>query len=192
MLKVFSHSSTVWLQVLFTLNSGWSQVVVMQPFEIIKVRLQTQSPTNKLYNGIADCLSKIIKNEGFFALYKGIFKSYHRKCHPFDRRWDFGICEIWSLWKFQKNLCWEERILTWTKASHLSKSTLCLLSRMHKFFSLSKINFIYSVLLNILVLESKFKDLRQKKYIQALSMHLSKYLKSTDSKGSTEVKLHRQ
>ncbi len=43
----------------------------MQPFEIIKVRLQTQSAANKVYNGIADCLSKIIKNEGVFALYKG-------------------------------------------------------------------------------------------------------------------------
>lgn len=51
--------------------AGWSQVAVMQPFEIIKVRLQTQSATNKMYDGIADCLKKIIRNEGFFALYKG-------------------------------------------------------------------------------------------------------------------------
>lgn len=41
---------------------GWSQVFVMQPFEIIKVRLQTQSAANKMYNGIVDCLTKIIKN----------------------------------------------------------------------------------------------------------------------------------
>ena len=53
---------------------GWSQVAVMQPFEIIKVRLQTQSNTNKLYDGIFDCLRKIISNEGFFALYKGTIK----------------------------------------------------------------------------------------------------------------------
>jgi len=63
--------STAWLLVFFCLISGWSQVAVMQPFEIIKVRLQTQSATNKLYDGIADCLKKIIRNEGFFALYKG-------------------------------------------------------------------------------------------------------------------------
>ena len=43
----------------------------MQPFEIIKVRLQTQEAGNKAYTGIVDCLTKIIKNEGFFALYKG-------------------------------------------------------------------------------------------------------------------------
>jgi hypothetical protein len=45
----------------------------MQPFEIIKVRLQTQSKEAPLYNGIADCLSKIVKNEGPLALYKGTF-----------------------------------------------------------------------------------------------------------------------
>jgi hypothetical protein len=47
-------------------------VFVMQPFEIIKVRLQTQTKTAPLYNGILDCLSKIVKNEGPLALYKGI------------------------------------------------------------------------------------------------------------------------
>lgn len=43
----------------------------MQPFEIIKVRLQTQPKDAKIYNGILDCLTKIIKNEGPLALYKG-------------------------------------------------------------------------------------------------------------------------
>jgi hypothetical protein len=43
-------------------NTGWSQVFVMQPFEIIKVRLQTQPKDAKIYNGILDCLTKIIKN----------------------------------------------------------------------------------------------------------------------------------
>lgn len=43
----------------------------MQPFEIIKVRLQTQPQDAKIYNGIIDCLTKIIKNEGPLALYKG-------------------------------------------------------------------------------------------------------------------------
>jgi hypothetical protein len=48
-----------------------SQVLVMQPFEIIKVRLQTQSKEAPVYNGILDCLTKIIKNEGPLGLYKG-------------------------------------------------------------------------------------------------------------------------
>lgn len=43
----------------------------MQPFEIIKVRLQTQPQNAKIYNGIIDCLTKIITQEGPLALYKG-------------------------------------------------------------------------------------------------------------------------
>lgn len=53
--------------------AGWSQVFVMQPFEIIKVRLQTQPQDAKIYNGIVDCLTKIVKNEGPLALYKGSY-----------------------------------------------------------------------------------------------------------------------
>lgn len=60
--KAFSHSLMEWSQVNTSLYVGWSQVFVMQPFEIIKVRLQTQSSTNKMYNGIVDCLMKIVKN----------------------------------------------------------------------------------------------------------------------------------
>ena len=41
--------------------SGWTQVMIMQPFEIIKVRLQTQSSANPEYSGIVDCLQKTIK-----------------------------------------------------------------------------------------------------------------------------------
>lgn len=52
-------------------EAGWSQVVVMQPFEIIKVRLQTQSKEAPQYRGIVDCLTKIVKEEGPLALYKG-------------------------------------------------------------------------------------------------------------------------
>jgi hypothetical protein len=47
----------------------------MQPFEIIKVRLQTQSKEAPNYSGIIDCLTKIIKNEGPLALYKGTHRS---------------------------------------------------------------------------------------------------------------------
>ena len=48
-----------------------SQVVVMMPFDIIKVRLQTQPQKAPLYTGIIDCLKKIIKREGALALEKG-------------------------------------------------------------------------------------------------------------------------
>ena len=45
--------------------------MIMQPFEIIKVRLQTQDSLKPEYSGIADCLKKTVKHEGFSALYKG-------------------------------------------------------------------------------------------------------------------------
>lgn len=39
--------------------SGWSQVFIMQPFEIIKVRLANQSLKSPEYLGIVDCIKKI-------------------------------------------------------------------------------------------------------------------------------------
>lgn len=38
---------------------GWVQVFVMQPFEIVKVRLINQSFLNPEYKGIFDCFRKI-------------------------------------------------------------------------------------------------------------------------------------
>jgi solute carrier family 25 (mitochondrial carnitine/acylcarnitine transporter), member 20/29 len=51
--------------------SGWAQVFVMQPFEIIKVRLVNQSLFNPEYNGIIHCFQRILKEEGFKSFYKG-------------------------------------------------------------------------------------------------------------------------
>jgi len=42
--------------------SGWTQVFIMQPFEIVKIRLQTQSSSNPYYKGIIDCFKKIAKD----------------------------------------------------------------------------------------------------------------------------------
>ena len=42
--------------------SGWFQVLLMQPFEIVKIRLQTQTPGNAYYNGMIDCFKKITKD----------------------------------------------------------------------------------------------------------------------------------
>lgn len=44
-----------------------------QPFDTVKVRLQTQSAGNKLYNGVLDCIRKTWVNEGPTAFYKGNF-----------------------------------------------------------------------------------------------------------------------
>ncbi|XP_066978340.1 mitochondrial carnitine/acylcarnitine carrier protein-like [Macrobrachium rosenbergii] len=55
---------------------GASAILVGQPFDIIKLRLQTQpKPTpgqRPLYTGTWDCLIKTIRAERFFGLYKGM------------------------------------------------------------------------------------------------------------------------
>ena len=50
---------------------GIFQVLVGQPFDTVKVRLQTQSPTNPIYKNVLDCVRKTVTKEGPFALYKG-------------------------------------------------------------------------------------------------------------------------
>lgn len=55
---------------------GTCLVFAGHPLDTIKVRLQTQTylPDGKpsLYNGTFDCAKKIVKNEGFKGLYKGM------------------------------------------------------------------------------------------------------------------------
>ncbi|KAJ3040557.1 Mitochondrial carrier protein ymc2 [Rhizophlyctis rosea] len=50
---------------------GIVQVLVGQPFDTVKVRLQTQSIEKPEYTGLGDCVKKTIKNEGFGGFYKG-------------------------------------------------------------------------------------------------------------------------
>ncbi|CAM9970834.1 unnamed protein product, partial [Phaeothamnion confervicola] len=51
--------------------AGFAQVVVGHPLDTIKVRLQTQSSTNPVYSGMADCFKKTWAQEGFGGLYAG-------------------------------------------------------------------------------------------------------------------------
>ncbi|RIA99285.1 mitochondrial carrier [Glomus cerebriforme] len=48
--------------------AGMSQVIVGQPLDTIKVRLQVESR----FKGPMDCFIQTVKHEGFFALYKGM------------------------------------------------------------------------------------------------------------------------
>ncbi|KAI9016047.1 mitochondrial carrier domain-containing protein [Hyaloraphidium curvatum] len=52
-------------------TGGVAQVLMGQPFDTVKVRLQTQSVTNPEYKGVADAARKIVAKEGPLALYKG-------------------------------------------------------------------------------------------------------------------------
>ena len=48
--------------------AGIGQVLSGQPFDIIKVRLQSQSGNAKHYNSAMDCAKSILREEGAFAV----------------------------------------------------------------------------------------------------------------------------
>lgn len=55
--------------------AGISEILVMYPLDIVKTRIQLQSSKGTevdSYNGMADCFKKIVRNEGFNRLYRGI------------------------------------------------------------------------------------------------------------------------
>ncbi|KAM3065116.1 hypothetical protein ACMFMF_011421 [Clarireedia jacksonii] len=55
--------------------AGVSEILVMYPLDVVKTRVQLQTGKEvgaDHYNGMVDCFRKIIKNEGFSRLYRGI------------------------------------------------------------------------------------------------------------------------
>jgi len=58
--------------------AGFVEVCLMYPLDLVKTRLQLQNRNlagtvpQVYYNGIFDCMTRTIKSEGFFGLYKGI------------------------------------------------------------------------------------------------------------------------
>lgn len=54
-------------------SAGFIEICIMHPLDVVKTRFQFQRGYGQgNYTSIADCFSKTIKNEGFFAIYKGI------------------------------------------------------------------------------------------------------------------------
>ncbi|KAJ4424936.1 hypothetical protein N0V82_000440 [Gnomoniopsis sp. IMI 355080] len=55
--------------------AGVSEILVMYPLDVVKTRVQLQTGKGvgaDHYNGMADCFKKIVRNEGFSRLYRGI------------------------------------------------------------------------------------------------------------------------
>jgi solute carrier family 25 (mitochondrial 2-oxodicarboxylate transporter), member 21 len=51
--------------------AGVSEILTMYPLDVIKTRFQIQVG-NSEYKSIGDCFTKMVKNEGFGSLYRGI------------------------------------------------------------------------------------------------------------------------
>lgn len=51
--------------------AGVSEIITMYPLDVVKTRFQIQVG-NSEYTSIVDCFRKMIKNEGFGSLYRGI------------------------------------------------------------------------------------------------------------------------
>ena len=59
------------LSVLTGATAGATEAFVVVPFELVKIRLQDRASAGK-YNGMIDCVMKIMKAEGPLALYNGL------------------------------------------------------------------------------------------------------------------------
>lgn len=58
------------LAVLTGASAGAVESLVVVPFELLKIRLQDKSSASR-YNGLVDCFSKVVRQEGISALYNG-------------------------------------------------------------------------------------------------------------------------
>ena len=59
------------LSILTGASAGATEAFVVVPFELVKIRLQDRASAGK-YNGAADAVLKIMKQEGPLALYNGL------------------------------------------------------------------------------------------------------------------------
>ncbi|KAK4991810.1 hypothetical protein LTR66_006454 [Elasticomyces elasticus] len=59
------------LSILTGATAGATEAFVVVPFELVKIRLQDRAQAHK-YNGMLDCVTKIIRNEGPLTLYQGL------------------------------------------------------------------------------------------------------------------------
>lgn len=59
-------------------SAGFVEVCIMHPLDLVKTRFQLQSAVTSrpgdpnYYTGIADCMKKMYRNEGFRSFWKGV------------------------------------------------------------------------------------------------------------------------
>ncbi|KAG7192300.1 Pyrimidine nucleotide transporter, mitochondrial [Scheffersomyces spartinae] len=65
-----------WIHLVSGLNAGFVTSTATNPIWLIKTRLQLDKSKGKHYKNSWDCLKYVVRNEGFFSLYKGLSASY--------------------------------------------------------------------------------------------------------------------
>ncbi|OTA28874.1 hypothetical protein BTJ68_08413 [Hortaea werneckii EXF-2000] len=59
------------LSIITGASAGATEAFVVVPFELVKIRLQDKAQAHK-YNGMVDCVQKIVRQEGLLTLYQGL------------------------------------------------------------------------------------------------------------------------
>ncbi|KAF2448007.1 mitochondrial carrier [Karstenula rhodostoma CBS 690.94] len=89
--------------------AGVSEILVMYPLDVVKTRVQLQTGKatgEEGYNGMVDCFRKIIKNEGFSRLYRGISAPILMEAPK--RATKFAANDSWGT--FYRNLFGQEKM----------------------------------------------------------------------------------
>ncbi|CAK9438173.1 uncharacterized protein LODBEIA_P24550 [Lodderomyces beijingensis] len=80
LIRNFKHGDAkkeeTWMHLLSGINAGFVTSTATNPIWLIKTRLQLDKSGSKLYKNSWDCLRHVVKNEGFFSLYRGLSASY--------------------------------------------------------------------------------------------------------------------
>ncbi|CAF0994578.1 unnamed protein product [Adineta ricciae] len=81
----YNSTDTIGTHFLSSFTAGFAGALASTPIDVVRTRLMNQENATRRsnvtatpYGGIVDCFVKTIKNEGFFALYKGFFPSWLR------------------------------------------------------------------------------------------------------------------
>jgi hypothetical protein len=77
-LKKGGFKDGIKLQFMCSMTAGFIMASVSAPFDLCRTRVFSQDAKNPKYKGLADCLIKTVKNEGFKGLYKGFIPMWGR------------------------------------------------------------------------------------------------------------------
>jgi hypothetical protein len=72
------QKSSLLVQFLSAASAGFFMTCTVSPFDMIRTRLMNQPADAKIYNNAADCLAKIIREEGPLTLWRGFIPIWSR------------------------------------------------------------------------------------------------------------------